>query len=157
MVQAPTHMLFGIFLADLVYWLFPSISMWIYVISVCILAFSSHFLIDAIAILTYHPPKADLNDNFWVGYHIAVYLLALFILIIFFKLYWWVIISAILVDLIDWILLRFLLKKDPLLHHLADKLRAQFFSQLKDFNQEKWTILFEIVIIVILAALIYVL
>ena len=147
MMQAPTHILTGIFLLELFRLLFPASPIWLQIIVVLPLCVASHFLIDAVAIITYHPPKADWKDWFWVSYHLLIYIGSVVLLIFFFVDYWWAILAANLPDLIDWFVLRVFFKKQPVIHPIIDKLRGFLFKKTPNWNHKRWTIIIEFGII----------
>ena len=153
-MQAPTHILSGILLLEIFRAIFPSVQIWIQVVVVLPLAFASHFVLDASSIITYHPPKADWKDWFWVSYHVVIYVGSVVILVFFLVDYWWVIIAANLPDIIDWLILRAVFKKDPVMHPIADKLRNFLFRKTPNWNHQRWTIIIEFVIIGILLTLV---
>ena len=155
-MQAPTHLLFGILIADSAHRIFPNLPVWAQILIIIPLAFISHFFIDATAKFTYHPPKPDWHNKVWISYHLGIYILAFLILIFFWTEYWWVMLFVTLVDTIDWVILRAILKKPPLLHPLADKIRSVLFSKVKDFNHTEWAIISELVVILLLALLIWI-
>ena len=101
-MQAPTHILTGILLLAIFQVIFPTAPLWLQVVVVLPLSLASHFVIDAAAIFTYHPPKADWKDWFWVSYHLVIYIGSVVILVFFIVDYWWVIIAANFPDIIDW-------------------------------------------------------
>ncbi|MHA1203032.1 MAG: hypothetical protein ACTSQ4_11005 [Candidatus Heimdallarchaeaceae archaeon] len=149
-MQAPTHILTGIFLLEVFQAIFPTSPLWVQIVVVFPLSFASHFIIDASAIFTYHPPKADWKDWFWVSYHLLIYIGSVVILVFFLVDYWWVIIAANLPDLIDWIIIRLFFKKEPVFHPIADKLRDFLFKRTPNWNHKRWTIIIEFVIIGVL-------
>ena len=69
---------------------------------------------------------------------------------------WFGILAVNLHDIIDWIILRYGFKKDPILHPLGDKFRDKFFSWLPDLREKKWTVINEILLMVLLGIGIYV-
>jgi hypothetical protein len=146
-MQAPTHFLFGILIADIFRTIFPDLPIWAIALMTIPLAFGSHFLIDAFAIFTYHPPKADWKDPFWVSYHLIILVLTIVGLVYFWNAYWWAMIAATLVDIVDWLILRAILKKPPRLHQYCDKLRTFLFKNVPNLNHTHWTIVVEFVII----------
>ena len=151
-MHAPTHILTGIFLLEIFRVIFPTAPLWLQVVVVLPLSFVSHFFIDAAAIYTYHPPKADWKNWFWVSYQLVIYSGSVVILVFFLVDYWWVIIAANLPDLIDWIILRLVFKKEPVCHPIADKLRKFLFKRTPNWNHKRWTIIIEFVIIGVLLA-----
>ena len=99
MMQAPTHMLTGILLLEVFKVIFPAAPLWVQILVVFPLSFASHFFIDASSIITYHPPKSDWKDWFWVSYHLLVYAGTIIVAVFFFMEFWWTMIAATLVDL----------------------------------------------------------
>ncbi|MBN2156792.1 MAG: hypothetical protein JW776_12185 [Candidatus Lokiarchaeota archaeon] len=156
-MQAPTHMLTGVFLLVLFQAIFPNAPIWIQVLVIFPLSFASHFLIDASAIITYHPPKSDWKDPFWVSYHLVIYILTIVVAIYFWRAYWWTMIAATLVDIVDWIFLRAIFKKKAILHPIADKLRNFLYKKTPNWNYKRWTVIFEFIIMGILLTLILIL
>lgn len=149
-MQAPTHFLTGIFLLLSFQAIFPSSPLWLQIVVVLPLSFASHFFIDASSIITYHPPKADWKDWFWVSYHLVIYIGSIVILVFFLVDYWWVIIAAYLPDIVDWRILRAIFKKEPVFHPIADKLRNFLFRKTPNWNYKRWTIIIEFAIIGVL-------
>lgn len=149
-MQAPTHILTGIFLLAVFRVIFPLAPIWLQVVVVLPLTVASHFIIDATAIITYHPPKADWKDWFWVSYHLSILIGSTILLVFFVVDYWWVIIAANLPDIIDWLILRLLFKKNPICHPIADKLRNFLFNKTPNWNHKRWTIIIELIIIGVL-------
>ena len=152
-MQAPTHILTGILLLEIFRAIFPTSPLWVQFLVVLPLAVASHFLLDASSIITYHPPKADWKDWFWVSYHAVIYIGAVLILVFFLVDYWlylWVIIAANLPDIVDWLILRALLKKKPICHPIADRLRSFLFRKTPNWNHKRWTIIIEFVLVGIL-------
>jgi hypothetical protein len=151
-MQAPTHILTGILFLAIFQAIFPSAPLWLQVVVVLPLSFLSHFFIDASAIITYHPPKADWKDWFWVSYHLVIYIGSIVLLVFFVVDFWWAIIAAYLPDIIDWIILRPFFKKEPVVHPIADKLRNFLFKRTPNWNHKRWTIIIEFTIIGVLLA-----
>jgi len=156
-MQAPTHILTGILLLVIFRVIFPTAPLWLQIVVVFPLSLASHFFLDALSIFTYHPPKADWKDWFWVSYHTIVYVGSIVVLYFFLVEYWWTIIAANLPDLIDWIFMRLILKKEPVCHPIADKLRSVFFRKTPNWNHKRWTIIIEFGIIGIILTSILVL
>ncbi|MHA1776407.1 MAG: hypothetical protein ACTSWC_06505 [Promethearchaeota archaeon] len=157
-MQSTTHFLVGI-------WIFRACSLletmgvpfWIIIILSTILAILSHVLLDCLAKMTYHMPEPQYHDVFWVSYHVVfVYGGTLALLILYFSNYWWVMLAAILPDIIDWYIRRPLLKKGPIIHPQIDKLRNRWFSWIPDLTAKKWTVVLEIGLDVILFVLLIV-
>jgi hypothetical protein len=154
-LQAPTHCLAGILILELFRVIFPSAPIWVQILVVLPLSLASHFFIDASSIITYHPPKADWKDWFWVSYHLIVYAGTIVILVFFLVDYWWTIIAANLPDLVDWVILRPIFKKKPFFHPIADKLRSVLYKKTPNWNYKRWTVIIEFAIVgVLLTAII---
>ena len=153
-MQAPTHILTGVFLVELFLLIFPNAPLWLQILVVFPLSFLSHFFVDASSIITYHPPKPDWKDWFWVTYHVIVYIGTAVVLVFFLVDYWWAIIAANLPDLVDWLTLRLIFKKDPIFHPYADKLRSFLYKKTPNWNHKRWTIVIEFGIVGVLLTLI---
>jgi hypothetical protein len=149
-MQAPTHFLTGIVISKLIMHGPPNIPLWIQIILIGTLAFLSHIIVDCFAKLTYHTPDPHPEDKFWVGYHIGIAVLTLIIVIIFIREYWWVMIMTVLVDIVDWGVLRAILKKPAWFHPKIDVLREKFLQKLPDYNHTKWSVVIEFLILAIL-------
>ena len=98
-----THFLTGVLIQILCFMYFKSPFNILYTM---VFAFLSHFLIDALAKITYHTPKALKGDKFWIIWHIIIYSGSLIVLIIFFIPYWLGMLFAKIVDIWDWFILR---------------------------------------------------
>lgn len=147
-MQMATHFLTGILIAKLIDLLPTNFPVALQIIIVCILAYFSHYLLDCIAISTYHPLETHWDDKFYKIYHILfVFVFSFILLIIFFIPYWWVMIFAVLPDIIDWYTLRPLFHKDPIIHPFIDKIRDKVFSWLPDLKEKKWAALIEFTLI----------
>ncbi len=145
-MQLPTHFLSGMTLQ-------------LFILRVCVhcpgiltftlIAFAAllaHVFLDCIAISTYHPPQAHLDDKFWKGFHILVYLAALVLLLVWGSTLWWGMLWSAMIDLVDWILLRAILKRPPIVHPIIDKIRNLFFGWLPNLTERKWAVVGELVI-----------
>ncbi|MBD3195927.1 MAG: hypothetical protein GF317_12770 [Candidatus Lokiarchaeota archaeon] len=165
-MEAITHILTGVILQILSFRLL--ITPWNYLLTI-ILAFISHFLIDAVAKITYHTAEPMKDDTFWVIWHIIVILISIIFTIIFINPYWIGILSANFVDIWDWIIIRIIYSKYILtpdknksskiiyIHTFIDKIRERFFSWLPNLNYKKIGILPEIFIISGLLIIIFIL
>jgi len=103
-MQLPTHLIVGILIQEMITLYIPR-NDFIRVLLTIICCFSSHFFVDAISIITYHPPERE-NTKFWLYWHIFVYTAGILIFILFFNPYWLGMLSAYVVDLWDWYFLR---------------------------------------------------
>lgn len=155
-MQLPTHFLIGIVIQSIIIWIWPSGMIWVGWIVIAITAFLSHILLDCIAISTYHPPEAHWEDPFWKIFHLGVYITALALVIIFGRTYWWGMLWSFMIDLVDWIILRWLVHKEPLFHPIIDKIRTALFSWLPNLTIEKKAAFYEIGLIGIFILLIWV-
>ena len=151
-MQAITHFTVGIIIQILFYKiLFP-----IGLILTIILSFFSHFLVDAVTKITYHPSEPKKEDKFWVTYHAVIIPAAIVVLIWFWNPFWLAMVCATLVDIWDWGVLRgiYYLKKDPdwfhpkrfRIHTIIDKFRNKIFYWLPDWNEKKYGIIPEIIL-----------
>ncbi len=146
-MQMSTHFLIGILVAKLFRLLTPTLPIATQIIFIAILAVISHYLLDCIAISTYHPYKAHWDDTFFKIFHIVyAYGLSIFIFIWFFKDFWWVMLFSILPDIIDWYIMRAILHKGPVVHPSIDKVRDTLFSWLPDLKEKKWAVVNEFII-----------
>ncbi len=144
-MQAPTHFLTGMIIFRAFSSWFPALPPWILISLTVIASVFSHFLLDCLADLTYHLPDPQWNDPFWVSYHVIfVYIGSLVMLVVFWQGYWWVMLASILPDIIDWYTLRWIFKKDSVVHPLIDKMREHWFSWLPNWRDRKWTVALEI-------------
>ncbi len=156
-----THFLTGVLIQILffMYFKFP-----FNILLTMVFAFLSHFLIDALAKITYHTPEALKGDKFWIIWHIIIYSGSLIILIIFFIPYWLGMLFAKIVDIWDWIILRPIQnkkkKKNPeskwmekyFFHPIIDKIRKRTLFWLPNWNFKRKGIIPEIIIILFLLA-----
>lgn len=156
-----THFLTGVLIQILffMYFKFP-----FNILFTMVFAFLSHFLIDALAKITYHTPEALKGDKFWIIWHIIIYSGSLIILIIFFIPYWLGMLFAKIVDIWDWIILRPIQnkkkKKNPeskwmekyFFHPIIDKIRKRTLFWLPNWNFKRKGIIPEIIIILFLLA-----
>jgi hypothetical protein len=163
-MEAGTHAVVGVLIQILCFrfLIFP-----FNIIFTIIFAFFSHFLVDALADITYHTPEALTEDKFWVFWHIIILIFSIFTLIWFFIPYWIGEISAISIDIWDWLILRgiqkrrklkdpdFSWKKNYFIHKSIDKFRKKLFFWLPNWRYKKAAVLTEIIIISILWISIY--
>lgn len=148
-MQLPTHFLVGIMIQAFFLWIWPSGMIWVQLTLIGITAFLSHILLDCLAISTYHPPKAHWDDPFWKIFHLGVYLLALVIVIFYGCTYWWGMLWSFMIDLVDWIILRWLAHKDPIFHPIIDKIRNKLFSWLPNLTTKKFASVYELALNII--------
>ncbi len=103
-MQLPTHLIAGILIQEFIS-SYINIDPALKIILIIVTCFLSHFILDPIALLTYHPPQRE-DTKFWLYWHLFVYGAGIFLLIVFFNPYWLGMISANAVDLWDWYFLR---------------------------------------------------
>ncbi len=164
-MEGITHILTGMIVQILcfIYLAFP-----FNIIFTIIFGFFSHFVIDTLAKITYHTPEAHKDDKFWVAWHIItpVLCLVLIIWVAIVNLFWFFLLGAIsanLVDVWDWVILRpkqnKLKEKDPkakfwgenlFIHPAIDWIREKPFSWLPNWNHEKKGVIVELITIVLL-------
>lgn len=145
-MQLPTHLLLGILIQLLLQFTAFEVPLWIQFGTIALCAIISHVLLDCIAVSTYHPANAQWNDIFWKIYHIFVYIMAILIIILWGVEYWWGMIWSFLIDLYDWIFLRKILKKEPQIHPIIDRIRDRFFSWLPNLKEKKSGIFGEMIL-----------
>ncbi|MHA2005820.1 MAG: hypothetical protein ACXABO_07700 [Promethearchaeota archaeon] len=138
------------------------------IILTIIFAFLSHIISDSIAIITYHTPEVQKGDTFWITWHIIIYLLSIFSIIIFIP-FWLALVFANVMDIWDWFILRPIqnIKKKThtdsiwgdkyYFHPIIDKFRDKFFYWLPKWNYEKGGVLIEICVIIMLVIFIIIL
>ena len=97
-----THLLAGILIQVLCFNIFYFPLNFLFTI---LLAFLSHFILDAFVDITYHTPDPQKGDKFWLSWRIIDYV-GTIITSIFFIPYILGMILANLVDIVDWIILR---------------------------------------------------
>ena len=146
-MQLPTHVLAGIFIQFFVLQFFQEAT-WLAFLVVIILGFCSHFFIDALAKITYHPPVRQ-PGAFWLRWHLFVYTFGFFLIIIYLQTYFIGMLAANFVDIWDWLFLRNYSnrKNQPdwgkryYLHPIADRIRRLLFSKLPNLNHTKLGVL----------------
>ena len=100
-----------------------------------ILIFLSHYLVDVLVLITYHPKDPQPQSKFWVRYHFLLLILTIITLVIFVRFYFWVIIISLIPDLIDWFIVRSILKREPIFHPFIERLReSKVFSWIPDLT-----------------------
>ncbi len=132
------------------------------IIFTIIFAFLSHIIVDGIAIITYHTPEVQKGDNFWLTWHITIYILSILSYIFFAIPYWLGMVFANIMDIWDWFILRPLQKRKIkreiesnwgdkyYFHRFVDWFRDKFLGWLPKWNYKRAGILFEILLIVVL-------
>ena len=160
-----THNLFAVLIQILC---FKFIIFPLNIILTIIFAFLSHIITDSIAVITYHTPEVQKN-NFWIVWHVIIYTLSVFSLVIFIIPFWLSIFFANLMDFTDWYILRPIQKKKKkknpetkwgekyYFHRIVDATRNKLFYWLPKWNYKKGGILIEVLIIIILTIFIIIL
>ena len=152
-MQLPTHVIFGVLIQIAISILYSKQDLFFFVM-VFFLALLSHFILDSLAIMTYHPPNRQ-QTNFWLYWHIFVYLSGIFFIIIALAnnpIFIVGIIGANLPDLWDWILLRWLLKstnKKLYVQKFANNIRSLFKDYVPDLTYNKLGIIPESILIIL--------
>lgn len=159
-IQAISHFLVGIIVQIIFIEILPPLGL----ILVIILAFFSHFLVDSVARMTYHLKEAQPQDKFWVIYHIVIYAASAGVLIYFWVPFWIGMGFSVLIDIYDWGFIRGGRKlKNPTwlegyeIHPLIDRFRTKFFSWLPDWNEKRYGVIPEAILIGVLLIIIYLL
>lgn len=152
-LQLPTHVTFGVLIQISLGLLFPKADIFFYIL-VFLTAFISHFILDSLAIMTYHPPTRQ-HTNFWLYWHIFVYATGIFLIVVSLSINIFFIVGIIganLQDLWDWVLLRWLLKstnKKLYIHKYVHKIRSLFISYVPDLTYNRLGIIPESVLYLI--------
>lgn len=162
-MEAITHNLTGVLIQIVCFQIliFP-----LNIIFTIVIGFFSHFIIDALAKITYHTPDAMKEDKFWVWWHIIVIILSISSLIVFIVPFWLGMLFANFVDIWDWLILRPLQnrkkKSNPdvtwgnnlYIHKVIDKFRDKTLFWLPNLNYNKKGVIPEIILICLLLVLI---
>ncbi len=129
---------------------------------IAVLGLFLHSVFDRIARITYHPPDARYHDPFWVGWHLVIYSLTIYMLVKYWRHYPIGITFSILPDF-DWVILhgsKALLGHHPswyqeghihrLLHTITDHIPpfSLLHTHLPDNTDGKLGIVWEILLIV---------
>jgi hypothetical protein len=123
-----THTIVGVIIAELFLKLaasYPAIPPLFFLVIAALCMVLSHMVVDLFAKYTYHTKDPHPEDRFWVIWHIIIIILSVVTVVFWFNPYWWVIIFANLPDLIDWLILRGILKKTPWFHPWLDRWRPR--------------------------------
>ncbi|MHA1915619.1 MAG: hypothetical protein ACW986_08575 [Promethearchaeota archaeon] len=136
------------------------------IIFTVILAFSSHFLSDALSKITYHTPEVMKQDYFWWIWHIFIYIVSITSILIFFIPFGFVIFVVNLPDIVDWFILRPIQKRKKrknvdlecetryVFHHLADLIRNKAFFWLPDLTYIRYGIITELLVVSLFSSII---
>jgi hypothetical protein len=160
-MQAPTHLVAGICLQKAVRVIPPS--PWRYVL-VALLALTIHGILDRLAKFTYHPPKRLWKDRFWIAYHSFLAVATIYILVLYWREYWFVTVFSIAPDF-DWVMidlsgyLGFLHYRRPFLHdrllRIIDSIPTPSFARsLPNWNVKRKGVLVELLLLAILISII---
>ncbi|MHA1730428.1 MAG: hypothetical protein ACTSU5_00705 [Promethearchaeota archaeon] len=142
-VNLASHFLTGILCQVLVQLLLPA-AWWTSVV-VAVVAFLSHFLVDAVfERVTYHPkPWLEESKTRFARYKEVPMVVLAAALAFLYSRYWVGLLFSVGVDLYDWVLLRALLKKDfrednhLFLHRWCDRLQEKLMSWAPDLNEDR--------------------
>ncbi|MCP4760968.1 MAG: hypothetical protein GY870_04240, partial [archaeon] len=126
-MNVASHFLMAIFCQIIINLLFPI--EWWSLLLVAVVAFLSHFFIDAIVErFTFHPRFPDKHPKAVLITTICEIILGI-IVALYFSQFWLSILFSVVVDIYDWIILRAILKKDfkedykLYLHQYCDKIQ----------------------------------
>lgn len=152
-----THVLIGVFIQILcfIFFTFP-----FNFLLTLIIAFLSHFIVDALSKITYHTPEPHWDDKFWVSWNIIVRVTGYIAIILFFR-YYLGIIFVNLPDIWDWTIVRRVQKRrningkidfhhNNFFHRIVDRIREKTLFWLPNWIYEKKAILVEILIDIVL-------
>jgi len=118
----------------------------------------SHAILDPLASkFTYHPPKADWNDKFWVIYHLGIFIFTFSILIFYFQ-FWFGMLASILPDILDWgaralrkyKFLHLEWYDQPYIHNFINRPVLFLLKGIKGDTSKKTGVVFEIILNIIL-------
>ncbi len=119
-----------------------------------ILIFLSHYVVDVLVLITYHPKEPQPQSKFWVGYHIFLLILTLISVAIFVRLYFWVMVVSVIPDIVDWFIIRPILKKEPIFHPLIEKIRdSKYFSWIPNLIMNPKASIIELAMLSVLFSL----
>ena len=155
-MQLPTHVTVGVLLQILLNIIYPTNDILFYG-SVFLITLFSHFILDSLAIMTYHPPTRE-HTNFWLYWHIFVYVSGIFLIIGSLTINPFFIIGILganLPDLWDWVILRWILKsnnKKLYVHKYANNIRSLFKSHVPDLTYNKFGIAPEFILILVVSS-----
>ena len=152
-----THVLNGVLIQILCFIFFTFPFNYIFTI---LIAFLSHFIVDAFSKITYHTPAPHWDDKFWVTWNIGIRIVGYGALIPFYQ-YYLGIIFANLLDIWDWTIVRRIQKRrninrkinyhhNNFFHRIIDKIREKTLFWLPNWIYEKKAVLVEIIIIILL-------
>ena len=160
-MQAITHFFSGIFMTLLLQ-VIPMPG-WLRFVLLFPIGIMLHFIIDAIAKMTYHPPEPLTKDKFWVTWHVIIFGGSVFVAIWFWVPYFWGMLASIVPDIYDWGIIRGVrayqkhklgdnyenkseFMKGHEFHPWVDKFRNKYLEFLPNWNFQKKGIIPELVI-----------
>ncbi len=148
-----THVLTGVFIQILcfIFFSFP----FNFILTI-IIAFVSHFIVDAFSKITYHTPAPHWDDKFWVSWNIGIRVVGYSAIIPFYP-YYLGMIFANLPDIWDWAIVRRIQKRrnvngkinyyrNNFFHRIIYKIREKTLFWLPNWIHEKKAIIVEILI-----------
>jgi hypothetical protein len=150
-MQAPTHILAGVIIRRTFEWkYFKGLG----IVLTIITALLMHGIFDKLGKLTYHPNTIDFTDPFWLIYQVAMFLISLVMIYIYWGEYKLGIIFSLLPD-VDWIVLHvsdlfhreLIFYKTPLMHDALNYIidnTLPFLNSLPDYRAYPWACLIEL-------------
>jgi hypothetical protein len=148
-MQAYTHFLTAILIYDIVMRLLPTNDTFIlFMIKtlIFVLSFFSHYVVDFFSKITYHTKDPRPKDRFWLVYIIVVSTLIPIFIIYFWNTYWFALLGSTLIDIIDWGIIRGLLKKKPYFHPKIEYWRDVKWKVMPPLYDKKWAFINEVII-----------
>jgi hypothetical protein len=159
-VQTPTHLKTAVLINQLVPEIKPG---YVRSLVVAFLGIYSHVLLDALSVLTYHPPNASPQDWFWRSYHAGLAALTLKVWTKNQQRHKWAMICAVLPDL-DWFFIKIpkltgnqtTALQRPILHELLFKTLYAVpllgsLKRLPALRQKKSAVFLELVLYILLS------
>jgi hypothetical protein len=156
-MQSITHFFSGVFLMALIQALVPAT--WLQYVLLFPCGILMHFLVDGPVEITYHPRTPRMQDPFWKGWHLIVIVGSIVVAIVFWVPYFWGMFACIVVDIVDWGILRPIcalrkvqLPEDPaffpryFIHYWIWRFRMKVFPFLPDWKEKHRGIVPEILI-----------
>jgi len=148
-----THVLSGVLIQILCFIFFTFPFNYLFTI---LIAFLSHFIIDAFSKITYHTPEPHWDDKFWISWNIGIRIVGYSALIPFYHYYLGIIFAS-LPDIWDWTIVRRIQKRrnvdrkidyrhNNFFHRIVDKIREKTLFWLPNWIYEKKAVITEILI-----------
>ena len=157
-----THILVGVLIQILcfIFFTFP-----FNILFTVIIAFLSHFIVDAFSKITYHTPEPHWDDKFWVSWNVSVRVVGYIAIIPFFP-YYLGMLFANLPDIWDWTIVRRIQRRrningkidylhNNFFHRIVDKIREKILFWLPNWIYEKKAAIIEILLNIILLFVIF--